>query len=47
LQGQFDLYNAFNANTVTAITTAYGPTWLRPGAILGARLVKFGAQLDF
>jgi hypothetical protein len=43
----FDMYNLFNASTVLAINTNYGPNWLRPSNVLGARLFKFGAQLDF
>jgi hypothetical protein len=47
LQGMFDAYNVFNANTILGRNDAYGPTWGRPTAILGARLFKFGAQFDF
>jgi hypothetical protein len=47
LQGNFDLFNLLNANTVLGVITRYGPTWQRPNAILGARLAKFGFQLDF
>lgn len=47
LQGQFDVYNAFNANPVLGLNNTYGPSWRTPTSILGARLVKFGAQLDF
>jgi hypothetical protein len=43
----FDLYNLFNASPVLRESVAYGSNWLTPSAILGARLVKFGAQLDF
>jgi hypothetical protein len=47
IQGKFDIYNILNASTVLADTTAYGPLWLKPTTVLGARLVKFGAQFDF
>lgn len=47
IQGMVDLYNAFNKSTVLGINATYGPSWLRPTEILGARVVKFGAQLDF
>jgi len=47
MQGMFDVYNVFNASTVLGVNAAYGPAWLRPTAILGARLFKFGAQVDF
>ena len=41
------MYNAFNANTVLQINPSYGAAWQRPLAVLGARLLKFGAQIDF
>ena len=47
LQGRFDIYNAFNASTILNEVFTYGPSWRRPSAILGARLLKLGAQLDF
>ncbi len=47
MEGQFDIYNATNSNTVLQINPSYGATWGRPLAILGARLMKFGAQIDF
>ena len=42
-----DVFNLFNANTVLAATATYGPNWLRPSAVLGPRLYKVGAQVDF
>jgi hypothetical protein len=47
LQGQVDLYNVLNANNVLAENGTYGAQWLRPQQVLGARIWKFGAQLDF
>ena len=47
VQAMVDAYNLFNANTILAENATYGPTWLRPSRILAARLIKFGAQLDF
>jgi hypothetical protein len=32
---------------VLTINPTYGPSWGRPLAVLGARLLKFGAQIDF
>jgi hypothetical protein len=47
VRGMFDIYNLFNANTTLNVNTTYGPTWLRPTAIVGGRLFKFGAQVEF
>jgi carboxypeptidase family protein len=47
LQPQFDIYNLLNASTVLAINSRVGPNWKQPAIIMGARLFKFGAQLDF
>jgi hypothetical protein len=42
-----ELYNIFNSRTPQGIAPAYGQTWLLPSALLGGRLFKFGAQIDF
>jgi hypothetical protein len=47
LQGMFDVYNVLNASPILAINTRFGPDWLKPTQILDARMVKFGAQLEF
>jgi hypothetical protein len=47
LQGHFDVYNVFNSASVLSETTRYGPSWLLPTDVLGARLVKFGVDLEF
>jgi hypothetical protein len=47
IQGQFDLYNVFNANPMLAFNTRYGPAWLTPTSILASRMAKFGVQVDF
>jgi hypothetical protein len=51
VRGNADLYNLFNASNVLNTTTRYaGPTggqWFRPLQILGGRMFKFSAQLDF
>ena len=51
VRGNGDLYNLFNASNVLNTTTRYaGPTggqWFRPLQILGGRMFKFSAQLDF
>jgi hypothetical protein len=47
LRPRVDLYNVFNANSVQAVNTRYGPSWLQPGDNLSGRMVKVGAQIDF
>jgi hypothetical protein len=47
IQGMFDIYNIFNANTVLVTNTRYGPSWLQPATILGPRLFKLAGQVDF
>jgi hypothetical protein len=47
LQGKFDVYNAFNASSILNENFTFGSNWRKPSNILGARLVKFGAQVDF
>jgi len=49
LRGNFDIYNVFNAATILSETTTYNPsnTYLRPTSILGARMFKFGVNVDF
>jgi hypothetical protein len=46
-QGQFDIYNLFNSSAVLALSSTYGSTWQKPSSIIGARLLKFGMQLDW
>lgn len=45
--GTFEVFNVLNASSVLQLTTRYGSAWLRPGEILGARIVKVGMQLSF
>ena len=47
IQPRVDLYNLLNAASVFRNNGRYGPTYLRPIEIFGARLAKFGAQIDF
>ena len=47
IHGNFDIYNVFNAATVLQTITRVGPSYLQPTRILGGRLFKFGAQVDF
>ena len=47
LRAMFDIFNVFNANTVTMEQPAYGANWLQPQVIMPGRLAKFAFQLDF
>ena len=42
-----DVYNLFNSVTSLGSIGGYGAAWLRPTDALGARLAKFGVQVDF
>jgi hypothetical protein len=44
---RFDIYNATNSAAVIGSIGGYGAAWLRPTDILTARLIKFGAQIDW
>jgi hypothetical protein len=46
IRGMLDVYNVFNANTITNESFVYGPQWLTVTSILPGRLFKFGVQLD-
>jgi hypothetical protein len=47
IRGNFDVYNIFNASNVLRITDRWGPSWLNAVQIMGGRLMKVGAQVDF
>jgi hypothetical protein len=51
LDANFDIYNAFNSDTVLTETAAYsgtnGGAWLLPTTVLQARIIKFGVRWDF
>ena len=47
VRGWIDLFNIFNANTVTSISDAYGPVYPLVSGVMGGRLLKFGGQFDF
>ena len=47
LNGVLDLYNVGNSRAPQSIIATYGATWLRPASLLGGRLWKFGAQVDW
>ena len=43
----FDVYNVFNASTVLTDNNTYNAQWPRPTGLLGGRLFKFGADIEF
>src|SRR5262249_18233108 len=51
LDANFDIYNAFNSDTVLTENTAYsganGGAWLLPTTVLQARIIKLGVRWDF
>jgi hypothetical protein len=50
IKAMFDMYNLTNTNTITAYNNTYGTNggaWLTPVAILPARLLKVGVQIDY
>jgi hypothetical protein len=51
LDANFDIYNAFNSDTVLTENTAYsgtnGGAWLLPTTVLQGRIIKFGVRWDF
>ena len=47
VRANFDVYNLFNSATVLAVNGTYPRDFLKPTQVLGARVFKFGAVLDF
>jgi Carboxypeptidase regulatory-like domain len=47
IQGNLDLYNALNSNTVLVQNNTFGSAWQRPTYILPGRLFKVSGQIDF
>jgi hypothetical protein len=47
IQGSLDIFNALNSSDTTGVNTRYGPAWLRPTNVLGARLFRLSGQIDF
>lgn len=46
-QPQVDFFNIGNADTAVGVTTAVGPTYLRPTEILAPRIIRVGFSLNF
>ncbi|MEQ1898573.1 MAG: carboxypeptidase regulatory-like domain-containing protein [Vicinamibacterales bacterium] len=47
IQGIFEIYNLTNTRPSQANNTTFGPNFLQPSVLLGGRLFKFGAQVEF
>src|SRR5262249_8520989 len=47
IEPRADVYNLFNSVTALGSISGYGSIWLRPTDVLGARLAKFGVQVDW
>ena len=43
----FDIYNAFNSDTILTQQNTYGAAWTRPLTILQPRFMKLGVRWDF
>ena len=47
IEGDLDIYNIFNAHTVIGVNSTYGGAWMNATNVLGGRLFKIGAQVEF
>ena len=47
IQGKADVYNLLNRSAVARQVFVYGPTYGLPTEVMGGRLFKFGAMLEF
>jgi hypothetical protein len=47
VEGIFELFNTLNVNTVTAIVSRNGPTFLQPTAIIAPRVFRLGVRYRF
>ena len=47
IQGIFEIYNLTNTRPSQANQTTFNANWLQPSVLLGGRLFKFGAQVDW
>ncbi len=45
--GSLDILNVLNGAGIAQVTTRYGPNWLKPTQIVGARLFRLSARVDF
>ena len=47
VRANFDIANLLNAGNVLSTNAGFGSQWLVPYELMGGRLYKFSAQLDF
>lgn len=47
LQGNFDVFNVLNANSILGVNNTYGSLWLRPSSILDGRLIEVSGNIEF
>ena len=47
LTGGLDIFNVLNSSDVLAVNTTVGPSWLNPTQVLGGRLFRVSARMDF
>ena len=47
IEGNFDVYNLLNSRVPQGNVATYGAGFLTPSSLLGGRLFKFGAQVDW
>jgi hypothetical protein len=47
LTGSLDIFNVLNSSDVLAVNTTVGPSWLNPTQVLGGRLFRVSARVDF
>jgi hypothetical protein len=45
--GGLDIFNVLNSSDVLAVNTTVGTSWLNPTQVLGGRLFRVSARLDF
>jgi hypothetical protein len=46
-KANIDVYNLFNRSTVYTANSVYGPLWLQPQQVMGARYAKISGQFEF
>jgi hypothetical protein len=47
VQGNVDVYNVLNANSVRAVLSTYGARWRTPTQVLDPRLIELGGKISF